>query len=73
MYCVLLCEDVENTLQHRQGAAPAHLTRLQALADQGRLLSAGAHPAVDTEEPRQADFPGSLDIAEFDTWTSATA
>ena len=73
MYYVLLCEYVERTVQQRQGALPAHLARLQAPADQGRLLCAGPYSTVDTEETGQAGFPSTLNIAEFDTFKAATA
>jgi uncharacterized protein YciI len=73
MYYAVLCEDVENSLPMRQGARPAHLARLQQLVDEGRLLAAGPHPALDTEEPGAAGFTGSLIIAEFDSLEAATA
>lgn len=73
MYYAILSEDVDNSLPLRRGARPAHLERLQALADQGRLLTAGPHPAVDSESPGDAGFTGSLVIAEFDSLESATA
>ena len=41
--------------------------------DQGKLLAAGTHPALDTEEPGDAGFTGSLIIAEFDSLEAATA
>ena len=73
MYYAILCEDVENSLALRQRARPAHLARLQDLVDQGRLLAAGPHPALDTSEPGEAGFTGSLIIAEFDSLEGATA
>ena len=73
MYYAILCEDVENSLTLRQGARSAHLERIQQLLDQGRLLAAGPHPALDTEEPGEAGFTGSLIIAEFDSLEAATA
>ena len=73
MFYAILCEDVENSLPLRKEARPAHLERLQALADDGRLLVAGPHPALDTEEPGDAGFTGSLVIAEFDSLEAATA
>ncbi|WP_116368691.1 YciI family protein [Parahaliea mediterranea] len=73
MYYAILTEDVENSLALRQRARPAHLARLQTLADAGRLLVAGPHPALDTEEPGEAGFTGSLVIAEFDSLEDATA
>ena len=73
MYYAILCEDVSNSLPLRQQARPAHLERLQDLLDQGRLLVAGPHPALDTEDPGDAGFTGSLIIAEFDSLEAATA
>ena len=73
MYYAILCEDVENSLPLRQQARPAHLERIQALLDDGRLLAAGPHPALDTEAPGDAGFTGSLIIAEFDSLEAATA
>jgi len=73
MYYAILCEDAPDSLPLRQQARPAHLERLRELLDQGRLLAAGPHPALDTEEPGDAGFTGSLIIAEFDSLEAATA
>lgn len=73
MYYAIVCEDVENSLPLRAGARPAHLERLQVLADQGRLLVAGPFPALDTEDPGEAGFTGSLIVAEFDSLEEAQA
>jgi uncharacterized protein YciI len=73
MHYAILCEDVPDSLALRQRARPAHLARLQQLVDQGRLLAAGPHPALDTADPGEAGFTGSLIIAEFDSLESATA
>ncbi len=73
MYYAILCEDVANSLPLRQRARSAHLERLQELADEGRLHAAGPHPALDTEDPGEAGFTGSLIIAEFDSLEAATA
>lgn len=73
MYYAILCEDVANSLPLRQRARADHLARIQQLVDQGRLLVAGPHPALDTEEPGEAGFTGSLIIAEFDSLDEATA
>jgi uncharacterized protein YciI len=73
MYYAILCEDVAESLGPRKGARPAHLARLQQLVDEGRLLAAGPHPALDTEEPGEAGFTGSLVIAEFESLEAATA
>ena len=73
MYYAILCEDVPNSLPLRQQARPAHLARLRELLEQGRLLVAGPHPALDTVDPGDAGFTGSLIIAEFDSLEAATA
>ncbi|HLR17880.1 MAG TPA: YciI family protein [Alcanivoracaceae bacterium] len=65
MYYAIIATDAPNTLAERMAARPAHLQRLQALQQQGRLFVAGPHPALDTAEPGEAGFTGSLVIAEF--------
>jgi hypothetical protein len=57
--------DVPGSLEKRMAARPAHLARLQALQDEGRLLLAGPFPAVDAVDPGLAGFTGSLIVAEF--------
>ncbi len=71
MLYAIMCEDVDNSLPLRQAARPAHLERIQQLVDDGRLLVAGPHPALDTEDPGSAGFTGSLIIAEFDSLEAA--
>lgn len=71
MYYAIISEDVEDSLPLRSSARPAHIARLNALKDEGRLLVAGPHPALDTPEPGDAGFTGSLVIAEFDSLESA--
>ncbi|MEY3037626.1 MAG: hypothetical protein RL143_193 [Pseudomonadota bacterium] len=65
MFYAIISEDVPNSLEKRLAARPAHLARLQTLANEGRLLVAGPHPAIDSEDPGEAGFSGSLVIAEF--------
>lgn len=66
-------QDVADSLPLRQAARPAHLLRLQALQDQGRLLLAGPFPAVDAVDPGAAGFTGSLIVAEFSSLQEAEA
>lgn len=73
LYYAIISEDIENSLPRRQSARPAHLQRLQQLADAGRLLLAGPHPAVDSDDPGEAGFSGSLVVAEFDDLAAAQA
>ena len=63
--------DVENSLEFRKAARPAHLARLSELDSQNRLLTAGPFPAIDSEDPSQAGFSGSLVVAEFNSLTDA--
>lgn len=58
--------DVANSLQKRMAARPDHVARLQALKAQGRLILAGPNPAIDSADPGEAGFSGSIIIAEFD-------
>jgi len=66
-------QDVENSLANRLAARPAHLERLQALRDQGRLVLAGPNPAIDSNDPGEAGFTGSVVIAEFNSLEDAKA
>jgi uncharacterized protein YciI len=65
MYYAIISEDIENSLEKRLAARPDHLARLQKLNEEGRLLIAGPHPAIDSENPGDAGFTGSLVVAEF--------
>ena len=71
MLYAIIAEDVPHSLPLRQTARPAHLARLQALQQLGRLLLAGPHPAIDHPDPGEAGFSGSLIIAEFDSLAAA--
>ncbi len=65
MLYAIFGQDVPDSLEKRKTARPAHLARLQALQDEGRLLLAGPFPAVDANDPGLAGFSGSLIVAEF--------
>lgn len=73
MYYAIISTDVADSLPLRAKARPAHLERLQALVEEGRLLTAGPLPAVDSPDPGPAGFTGSLVIAEFDSLSAAQA
>ncbi|MFT7471082.1 MAG: hypothetical protein ACI8XU_000977 [Kiritimatiellia bacterium] len=73
MHYAIMSEDVVDSLEKRKTARPAHLDRLNNLASQDRLLVAGPHPAIDSSEPGEAGFSGSLVIAEFDSLEQAQA
>ena len=67
MWYAIISQDVEDSLERRKGAREAHLARLKALVDEGRLLIAGPHPAIDAEDPGPAGFTGSLVVVDFDS------
>ncbi|MEX2524338.1 MAG: YciI family protein [Gammaproteobacteria bacterium] len=71
MLYAIISEDVEESLEMRKPARPRHLERLRQLQDQGRLVFAGPHPAIDSEDPGPAGFTGSLVIAEFESLAEA--
>lgn len=71
MLYVIFAQDIPHSLEKRLAARPAHLARLQLLRDEGRLLTAGPLPAVDSNDPGAAGFTGSTVIAEFDSLVAA--
>lgn len=73
MLYVIYAEDVADSLEKRLSVRPAHLARLQLLHDEGRLLTAGPMPAVDSHDPGAAGFSGSTVIAEFESLETAKA
>jgi len=71
MLYAILSEDHDGSLPARLEARPAHLQRLEALVQDGRLVLAGPHPAIDSADPGAAGFSGSLVVAEFDSLQDA--
>jgi len=71
MWYAIIAEDVGDSLPLRAKARPDHLDRVRALVDEGRLLVAGPHPAIDAEDPGEAGFTGSLIIADFESLDAA--
>lgn len=73
MYYLIYSEDVENSLALRMTVREKHLQRLKDLQAEGRLLVGGPCPAIDSENPGEAGFTGSLVIAEFSSLETAQA
>ncbi|AUI86396.1 hypothetical protein BS333_08355 [Vibrio azureus] len=73
MWYVIFSQDVENSLEKRLSVRPQHLERLQQLQNEGRLLTAGPMPAVDSDNPGEAGFTGSTVIADFNCLEEAQA
>jgi uncharacterized protein YciI len=65
--------DAPNSLEARLANRPAHLARLHALQEAGRLVLAGPFPAIDSPDPGPAGFAGSLIVAEFASLDDARA
>ncbi|MBC3467963.1 YciI family protein [Pseudomonas sp. RW10S2] len=73
MLYAIIASDVANSLEKRLAARPAHIERLQQLKAEGRVILAGPHPAIDSNDPGAAGFTGSLIVAEFDSLAAAQA
>ena len=73
MLYAIISQDVENSLDKRLSVRPEHIERLQNLKEQGRLILAGPHPAIDNIEPGPTGFSGSLVVAEFSSLEEAQA
>jgi uncharacterized protein YciI len=71
MLYTIIGQDVPDSLALRMLARPAHVARLQAMQEAGRLLLAGPFPAVDANDPGAAGFSGSLIVAEFSSLQEA--
>jgi len=73
MFYTIVGQDVPDSLDRRLATRPAHVERLHALQQAGRLLLAGPFPAIDCDDPGASGFTGSLIVAEFDTLADAQA
>ncbi|MEE8233666.1 MAG: YciI family protein [Gammaproteobacteria bacterium] len=71
MFYAIISQDVEDSLEKRMSVRADHIARLQALQNEGRMLIAGSHPVIDSEDPGPAGFTGSLIVAEFDSLEAA--
>jgi len=71
MLYAIISEDIEDSLEKRLAARPAHIERLQQLKTEGRLILAGPHPSIDSEDPGTNGFSGSLIVAEFSSLSEA--
>jgi uncharacterized protein YciI len=73
MLYAIIAQDRAGSLERRLAARAEHLKRLEALKNEGRLVLAGPHPAIDSEDPGPAGFSGSLVVAEFASLEAARA
>jgi len=73
MLYAIVGQDVPDSLAARLAARPAHVERLKALQEQGRMILAGPFPSIDSPDPGPAGFSGSLIVAEFASLEAAQA
>ena len=71
MLYAFISQDVADSLAKRKSVRDQHIARLDELKNQGRLVLAGPHPAVDSPDPGDAGFTGSLIVAEFESLQAA--
>jgi len=71
MLYAIISEDVPDSLSRRKVARPDHIARLERMQAQGRIIVGGPLPAIDSEDPGEAGFTGSLLVAEFDSLDEA--
>ena len=65
MLYVITGKDAPGSLATRRRVRAEHLARVRALADAGRIVLAGPCPAVDSPDPGDAGYTGSVIVAEF--------
>ncbi|TFY89308.1 YciI family protein [Pseudomonas kairouanensis] len=73
MLYAIYATDVANSLEKRLSVRPAHVERLKQLQAEGRIVLAGPLPAVESNDPGDAGFTGSLIVAEFASLADAQA
>lgn len=73
MLYAIIGRDGPDALARRRAVRPAHLERVHALVQAGRMLIAGPLPAIDSPDPGPAGFAGSLIVAEFESLEAARA
>ena len=71
MWYFIFAKDRPGSLSRRLEVRAAHLARLQDLTDQGRLKIAGPIPAIDSPNPADAGFLGSILVVAFDSIEAA--
>jgi uncharacterized protein YciI len=71
MLYVIIGKDAPGSLAKRRAVRGEHLTRIRALSDAGRVVLGGPCPAVDSPDPGEAGFTGSVIVAEFPSLAAA--
>ena len=71
MLYAIMATDVNDSLKKRQMVRDKHIKRLNDLKDEGRLVLAGPHPAINSNDPGQLGWTGSLVVAQFKNLSQA--
>jgi hypothetical protein len=71
MLYVIIGRDAPGSLPIRRRVRAEHLARARELVDAGRIVIAGPCPAIDSADPGEAGFAGSVIIAEFPSLEAA--
>jgi uncharacterized protein YciI len=71
MLYMIIGRDAPGSLAIRRRVRNAHLERIRLLVDAGRVVLAGPLPAIDSANPGDAGFAGSLIVGEFDSMEAA--
>jgi hypothetical protein len=71
MLYVIIGRDAPGSLAIRRRVRAEHLARARELVEAGRIVIAGPCPAVDSADPGEAGFAGSVIIAEFPSLEAA--
>ena len=71
MFYAIYASDIEDSIAKREKTRESHLAYVKELVQEGRVLLAGPHPAIDSPEPGPAGMSGSLIAAEFNSLQAA--
>ncbi|KFI21905.1 YciI family protein [Nitrosococcus oceani] len=71
MLYAIIGQDIDHSLERRRQIRSEHLARIRKLQENGHLVLAGPFPALDTQDPGEAGFTGSLIVAEFSSLEAA--
>jgi len=71
MLYVIIGRDAPGSLPIRRRVRAEHLARARELVDAGRIVIAGPCPAIDSADPGEVGFAGSVIIAEFPSLEAA--
>ncbi len=72
MLYAIIGRDVPEGVELRTSARPAHMVRPKQLKNEDHPVLAGPFPVIDGEDPGSAGLAGSLIVAEFADFETAS-